>query len=321
MDSSIKQLCDTLEALGVHESKKFLSKLDIEHDLNDVQKIAMLAPGERKQLGALLYLAGRITSPELEGALAAQERSGKKLGEVLIERNLINKSELEVLLAFQKDHSPEAESVKKLRLGNLLIATGEITRDQLNQALDWQLKYGGKLGLALISTGHANKLQINKGLDLQHKLLVGLLLIAMAITSPFAIHHAYAGVKDSAIQVSAMVAPSARMLTKYQAEQINITAKDIAQGYVDIKDASIFTVSKVRGTTYFVDVNPRSDIFKSVKIDGFGTQVILNADGGVITQSGKDLANTINSLNYRFILKPDLQPGIYAWPLQLTIRV
>jgi hypothetical protein len=321
MNENIQQLCDALTALGVSECENLLPKLGIDHHFVDAHNIALLAPGERKQFGDLLHLAGRITSSQLEEALADQARSGKKLGEILVERMLISEHEMNVLLAFQKNQSQEVKSVKKLQLGNLLVAMGEITQDQLNHALDWQIKYGGKLGAALIATGHANTLQIKKGVHLQSKLLIGLLLVAMAFASPLMVTNAYAGSQTGAIAVSTMVLPSARMQINHQAGQIHITAKDIAQGYVDVKAASLFTVATSRGTTYFIDVHPRSDIFSSVKIEGLGSQVILGSEGGSITQSGLGLRSPENVLNYRFMLKGDLQPGMYDWPLQLAVRV
>ena len=167
----------------------------------------------------------------------------------------------------------------------------------------------------LVATSHASSLQ---------KKVSAIIIIVLILMVLGAIHPFIDDPKattNNGLEVSVTVLPSARMQMKYQARQINISAKDIAQGYVDVRAASIFTVATSRGTTYFIDVHPRSDIFSSVKIEGLGSQVILGSEGGSITQSRLGLRSPENVLNYRFMLKGDLQPGLYDWPLQLAVRV
>jgi type IV pilus assembly protein PilB len=56
---------------------------------------------ERKSLGELLIEAGLITGDQLAAALAAQRASGKKLGETLIEMNLVPERKILEVLEFQ----------------------------------------------------------------------------------------------------------------------------------------------------------------------------------------------------------------------------
>jgi hypothetical protein len=212
-------------------------------------------------------------------------------------------------------------TVKKLKLGNLLVTIGEITQEQLDHALHWQKENGGKLEVALITIGHADWRQIEKGRHLQSKMIAGFLLVFMGAFYPFIVYLQAGSNSSQAISISATVLPSARMQINYQVSQINITAKDIAQGYVDVQAGSLFTVVITRGTTYFLDMYPRSNIFSSVKIDGLGNQIVLGNEGGTITQANLALRSTTYILNYRFMLKPNLQPDVYDWPLQLAIRV
>ena len=80
-------------------------------------------------------------------------------------------------------------------------------------------------------------------------------------------------------------------------------------------------MAAARGTTYYLDVHPQNDIFIAVIIEGLGSEVFLGAEGGAVTHYGLGLQGAESKLNYRFILKADLQSGIYDWPLQLAVRV
>ena len=55
---------------------------------------------EKKRLGDLLVEAGKITHFQLQEALKLQRLLGKKLGEVLVEQNIL--TELLLLLRMQK---------------------------------------------------------------------------------------------------------------------------------------------------------------------------------------------------------------------------
>lgn len=183
MGNNTQRMCEILSKLGLGHSEKLLSRLGIERDLEDDQRIGLLAAGERHPLGVLLHLIGRITNPQLTRALDEQAKSGKKLGKILVMMALINESELRAVLAFQRGQLGRAKSSKKLRLGNLGVITGEFTQAQLDQAISWQIMYGGKLGTSLIAMGYANRRQTKKILQLQNKLLAGLLTLIMALTS------------------------------------------------------------------------------------------------------------------------------------------
>jgi hypothetical protein len=122
------------------------------------------------------------------------------------------------------------------------------------------------------------------------------------------------------IQMSAVVSPSAQLHTDFQAQIITVTANDIARGYVDMPGASRFTVVTPKGGNYFVDFHVRSDLFQSVSIEGLGGQVEIGTDGGTVAQSGPGLKGATSTLNYRFQLNGNVQPGDYDWPLLLAVR-
>ena len=158
-------------------------------------------------------------------------------------------------------------------------------------------------------------------------------LTIMSLAMPISAMSAQAaGHAGSVMHVSATVLAHATTKIVHQATHITITKHDIKKGYVDAHEASIFTVTALPGSTYFLVFHPRVDIFSSVQIKGLESQVVLGPDGGEVIQSGlssrraKERSRTHLTvfeyeLSYRFMIKPGIQPGTYDWPLQLTIRV
>ena len=307
-----------LAGLGVSQGAEIVGALGLESDLGQIEKLKALAAGERQRLGELLQTAQRLTPAQLRDALAEQRQSGKQIGAILVERGLINASESEFVLAFQRSQCEHA--VGKLQLGKVLVAKGDITRSQLARALQWQSVRGGRLGEALIASGLMSEQQIRNGLQLQRQLVAAALLTALALVVAFTPTAAHASSLMTGVQMSALVSPSAQLRTDFQAQRITVTADDIAHGYVDIPAASRFTVVTPKGGNYFVDFHVRSDLFTSVNIDGLGGQVKIGADGGSVAQSGPGLKGTSSTLNYRFQLNGKVQPGDYDWPLMLAVR-
>ncbi len=185
VNSGLRDLSDILARLGVGDGARLASALDIGAYLGQLEGLQLLAAGEHHKLGELLQAAKRLSLAQLDDALAEQRRSGGRLGEILRQRGLLNAAECEVVLAFQQRQCGPARSVTKLYLGNVLVATGEITRAQLADALRWQSQRGGRLGEALVAAGHVSEPQVKRGLQLQRKLVAAVLLAALALVSPF----------------------------------------------------------------------------------------------------------------------------------------
>lgn len=83
----------------------------------------------------------------------------KKLGEILIERNLVTEEQLLSALNIQKE--------KKKPLGEILVMEGYITKEKLELALAKQ--YGSKLGEILINAELINFDQLQHALNIQEE--------------------------------------------------------------------------------------------------------------------------------------------------------
>ena len=154
--------------------------LSVQEHLDSVEDAAKLAAGVRRQLGELLVQAGRITNEQLEHAIAEQKRSGEKIGEVLIRQGLLTERELHGVLDFQQNQGNAKPIPGPLKLGEILVSSGPISRSQLDDALRKQTGSLKKLGEVLIEEGYAKPQHIKHGIHLQQMLMTAALVALLA---------------------------------------------------------------------------------------------------------------------------------------------
>jgi chitinase len=162
-------LGQVLVRLGVLSADDVRLPLTVQQNLGNVDDAVKLAVGERQLLGALLVQSGHITDEQLNRVIAEQHRSGEKLGVIFKRLGLLTEDQLKALLDFQ--HNQEVPHSSPLRLGNLLVATGQITRQQLEDALRQQTVTHKKLGEVLVESGYVSPSRIKYGVRLQKMLL------------------------------------------------------------------------------------------------------------------------------------------------------
>jgi len=208
----------------------------------------------------------------------------------------------------------------KIYLDKNLVATRQITRQQLADALKWQAHYGGRLGAALVACGHATERQVTHALSLQRKLVMALLIAAISLVSAPAVQNGYAEPHTTKLRVMARVATFFRMQVGHQAAALTITAHDIERGYVEVPAASNFSVITNVQDGFVIDFRPRSDVFRSVLVTGLQNPIEIGAQGGTAMHNVPHGRTIFHQLGYRFMLRPDLQPGSYPWPLEISVR-
>jgi hypothetical protein len=137
-----------------------------------------------RPLGRLLAEAGLVDEPQLEQALAEQQRTGHRLGEILVARGAISGPELIRALAEQSGIdvalAPEAEARAPepagdqpqawRPLGSLLVERGALSEEQLAEALSEQRANGRRLGEILVGHGHVTALDLVAAVIDQHGL-------------------------------------------------------------------------------------------------------------------------------------------------------
>ncbi len=308
---------------GLFLRPSLLTNIGICNDLSR-DDVLRLAAGERQRMGDLLYSAGRLTRDEVHDLLKEQQHTGKKLGDLLVERRVLSAAERDIVLDFQR-HQEQRRSVGRLRLGEILVRTGQITRTQLDDALQRQAASGRRLGAELVSAGHLCEGQIRGGLLLQSKLIGYALTLALAFATTGIAPAARAEQSRSSslkLQVMARVAAFFRLQVQYQAAGLTVAQDDIERGYVDVPAASRFSIATNTRDGYVVDFFPVANIFRAVTVQGLGTPLELTGDGGSVTlaQGAGAPPGRAHELGYRFMLRSGMQPGTYPWPLTLSVH-
>ncbi len=110
----------------------------------DGDKAGAAAPQVR--IGDLLVERGLITKDQLEAAFQEKAKSNKLLGEVIIDLGFITEQALSAVLA-------EATKPTTARIGDLLVARGLISKDQLEVAFQEKSKSNKLLGELLVELG------------------------------------------------------------------------------------------------------------------------------------------------------------------------
>jgi hypothetical protein len=203
------------------------------------------------------------------------------------------------------------------KLGEILVAQGKITHEQLAIALDRQKTSGRRLGEELIKAGFVQRAVVSRALRIQRRVVFGALTTLAATTvAP----HADAGSQHNQIAVTAFVPAQTVAQVVAQPAEITITAADIERGYVDIPRASQLRITSNNPVGYAVDFFSRLPIFTSVTVTSDNGSADLGPDGGAILERGRHGRDMPLHLSFRFNLIPQVQPGSYPWPLALNVR-
>lgn len=127
-----------------------------EERLNEAIKLQQRDGG---LLGDVLVKYGYITSNELSGFIF--ENKFSKLGELLIEKKVITKEQLQEVLDYQKQYGG--------RIGNICVSMGFVTESELENILNSHKRKRGKIGDILLEKGLVTKEQIDKATEMQNR--------------------------------------------------------------------------------------------------------------------------------------------------------
>ncbi|MDD2898196.1 MAG: Ig-like domain-containing protein [Desulfuromonadaceae bacterium] len=178
-------LGQVLVRMGVLKQEEISAPLSIQGHLSTVAGAVRIAAGERLPLGTLLVRSKQISAAQLNAAITEQKRTGEKLGDVLIRLGMLAEQQLAALLELQHIQE-ETTTASPLRLGELLVATGDISRAQLDDSLCKQSLSHKKLGEVLVEEGYIKSNRIKKGFRLQRMLINAALsaLLSLSFVTP-----------------------------------------------------------------------------------------------------------------------------------------
>lgn len=120
--------------------------------------------------------------------------------------------------------------------------------------------------------------------------------------------------------VSAVVRPFARLQQIDLPREIHVTADDIARGSIDIPAAVQMEVASNSSSGYVLNIQPRLAMFTRAQINGLDAAVQIGPEGATIVQRGQPQRVKQVSMSYRFFLADNIAPGVYPWPLHLSVE-
>ena len=124
----------------------------------------------RKALGEILLGLKKVDQNTLDSALEDQKRLNFKLGDILLQKGVLTKKELDYALALQQGQNPNAPILARKKLGDLLLETGKISPAQLQAALSQQNVSQKKIGEVLLEMGFVNQKDLDSAVNLQDSL-------------------------------------------------------------------------------------------------------------------------------------------------------
>lgn len=314
-----RQLGEMLVDLGVLGRQQQQLVEDIQDHLADPDRAIELAAGIRLKLGEMLVEVGLANPGQLEIALAEQDRTGERLGEIAVRQGWLQASQLDRALRFQQAQADQGKAAAKLRLGELLVATGDITRAQLDAALARQHASGKLLGSELVDAGILKPSQLASGLQLQRSLVA----LAMAATLAIGLAPpAKAADGTARVGVGATVLKHVSLRVLQLPDTIQITEADIARGYVDVSTPSRLEIRSNSPAGFMLSIESQADFARGTEVRGSGGTTALGRFGGVLSVKGGDaggMHTTPVELSFRVLLSNEAQPGQHAWPLQISV--
>jgi hypothetical protein len=307
-----RQLAGVLFRMGILESADLDVAFTAHTSSMPVIDALRSAAGVRQLLGNLLIKNGHIKQEQLDKALREQKQSGELLGDVLIRLGYIAESEREEALAAQREMQTTTVC-SAFKLGDILIASGQITRKQLIETLELQKHSGKKIGELLVDSGYAQQNQVEQGLRLQYILVSAALGTFMAIYPPV---NTEAAGSSAGLYVTASVKKSARTKVVNQ-QHLVINADNIAQGYLEVTAADRVEVRNNSLSGYMITFEVREGPFRNLSVKGLGTELQINFGSGWVLRPHTRKPEVLE-LTYRFTLPADIKPGTYPWPVQIS---
>ena len=224
---------DTLIRNGVLRPEDLTAPLQVQEHIGTIENAVKLAAGERQMLGQLLVQSGHISPEQLGHAVAEHQRSGMMLGNVFKRLGMLSEQQLNGLLAFQQNQ--DSTHVSPLRLGELLVSTGRIAREQLEDALLKQKQSDKNIGDILLESGYATPACIQHCVGLQKMLTKTVLAAILALGMGAEVQAGEMCTFSTQLQDAAM---RAQYIAKVATETGNMVAYNTHSDSAVLSDAS-----------------------------------------------------------------------------------
>jgi hypothetical protein len=311
-----RKLGELIVGLGMLEQIDLDAVLAIQDDLKagNAEELAAVL-GSR--LGAILVASEWVSKEQLEHALTDLENSDQQIGEILVRQGAISQAQLNGALAFQRE--VQMRRSDRFKLGRMLVGSGDLTEQSLNEAMERQKVTGRKLGETLLESGAISKTALQKGLSRQRRLITAAIAAFSFVVG--------GGVPLRAAAATTQLQVSARILTHVSFKsmkaptQVAITAADIALGYVDLEEPVEMEVRTNSAHGILVGISLNSPQFEGATVSGPGgtERITSGVPSLVFANHGQGMHTESLSFKVRIELARNTTPGVFAMPVSVLL--
>ena len=268
------------------------------------------------RLAAILRCSDHVGEDALDRALVESDRSGRALGEVLVEQGALDAARQRDALAFQKQ--VHARSSDRFKLGRMLVEAGAITEKTLEDAIERQQHTGQLLGEMLIERGAITRSTLAGVLARQRRLIAAAMLGLSAVFA--GAMPSTAAAAGAHLQVSARIMSYARLNSARMPAQVSISENDIRRGYVDLEQPIEIEV-KTNNPSIMLGVTLNSPLFQSATLSGASGASRVEPGGVniVMVNPGPGMRTQSLRFSVRLQLAGDAVPGVVAMPVGLYL--
>jgi chitinase len=131
-----------------------------------------MGQSDKRHIGRILLDGGFLSQQDLDSALEEQKHTKELLGQVLVKKGVLKVEDIKVPLIIQErlatiDNAVKIVAGERQLLGELLVQSGHITNEQLDQVIAEQQRCSEKTGEIFKRLGVLNEQQLNALLDFQ----------------------------------------------------------------------------------------------------------------------------------------------------------
>jgi len=144
-----------------------------------------------------------------------------------------------------------------------------------------------------------------------NKTVTGFLVVAGLMTASLFAE----GSKSSSLTVSVEVIGRTILTVDREPASVEITANDLARGYVDVPQSVLFHVRSNAANGYTVQFQPLASPFSRADVNWGNAMATIGSDGAWLSQPYRQ-GTTTGMFSVRLTLAPGAQAGSYAWPVR-----
>lgn len=128
---------------------------------------------------------------------------------------------------------------------------------------------------------------------------------------------AAAGSATAQVAVSVQVVARTLMTVSSQPSSVEVTAADVARGYIDVPQAVAFQIHSNASNGYSLQFEPLNSPFQQATVQWGSAIATVGTDGAWISHPYQ-LGTSSESMSVRLTFAPGTQPGSYSWPLTFS---